>query len=84
MRMRTFLRQDDSTYQSFSGGSGDIAILDAPDGEHIYNREIQQWERQYEQPTENDVSLLEAEVLWTKAHKENDVVAGVLLKVLQL
>ncbi len=84
MRSLTFLRSDGSTYIGTHAELGAVPIKPAPSTDHVYNPEVQEWELKYELPKEDDISLTDAEVLWTKAHKENDVVAGVLLKMLQL
>ena len=83
MQMITFLTPEGTTYCALSPRSAsDVSIpdkpADMPQGQ--YNREMGVWERGYEKPTPEDITIGEAEQLWAKA-REGDVLAAIMLKV---
>jgi hypothetical protein len=85
MRQITWLRPDGKTYVSPTQASqSDVAIPDTPGADFSFNRERWEWERVYEAPAPNDITVPEAEELWRLAHEENNAMASVLLKHLNL
>ena len=86
MRILTWLTPENEVYCAATPRTaGDTAVADRPADlpQGRYNRESGQWERAYEEPGPEDISLGEAERLWDKA-QAGDIVASVLIKTLNL
>ena len=86
MRILTWLTPENEVYCAATPRTaGDTAVADRPADlpQGRYNRESEQWERVYEEPGPEDISLGEAERLWDKA-QAGDIVASVLIKTLNL
>lgn len=85
MRQITWLTPDGRTYvASRQASQSDVAIPDAPGPDHEFNRDTWEWERVYDAPAPNDITIAEVEKLWSLAHEQNDVTAAVLLKLTQI
>lgn len=86
MQILTWLTPENEVYCAATPrGASDMSVADRPADlpQGRYNRESGQWERVYEEPGPEDISLGEAERLWDKA-QAGDIVASVLIKTLNL
>lgn len=87
MQILTWLTPEDEMYCAATPRAGcDTAIADRPADmpRGRYNRENGQWERVYEEPGPQDISLGEAERLWAWAEAQGEGMAGILIKALGL
>lgn len=87
MQIFTWLTPEDEMYCAATPRAGrDTAIADRPADmpQGRYNREKGQWERVYEAPGPQDISLGEAERLWAWAEAQGEGMAGIILKALGL
>lgn len=89
--MQAYLTSEDTIYYSDQAWSTtDIPVSDKPDtvNQYKYNREEHKWEKIYEPPTEDDLSIGEAERLysWLQTLQDNqgNPVGDILLKLLNL
>ncbi len=87
MQILTWLTPENEVYCAATPrGAGDTAVADRPAGmpRGRYNRESGQWERVYEEPGPEDISLGEAERLYAWAEAQGEGMAGILIKALGL
>lgn len=87
MRILTWLTPENEVYCAATPRTaGDTAVADRPADlpQGRYNRESGQWERVYEGPGPQDISLGEAERLYAWAEAQGEGMAGILIKALGL
>lgn len=87
MRMLTWLTPGDEVYCAATPRAGcDTAVADRPADmpRGRYNRENGQWERVYEEPDADDITIAEAERLYAWAEAQGEGMAGIILKALGL
>ena len=87
MQILTWLTPENEVYCAATPrGASDMSVADRPADlpQGRYNRESGQWERVYEGPGPEDISLGEAERLYAWAKAQGEGMAGILMKALGL